>query len=90
MFGLFLVTYKGSAFFGPLILGVVTSATGKLRNGFYPLVACFAISIVLFYFVDDEKGKSDSLAYTESEVDVEAAESVLSKNSATSRLKYWM
>lgn len=62
-FGLYEITDKGSAWIGPLVIGLIRSATGNLRNGFYFLGAFLLIPAIVFYSIDEHKGKKDGLKF---------------------------
>ena len=46
-FGLFALTGKVTSFIGPLLIGIVTAATGSQKAGMATLVLFFATGLVL-------------------------------------------
>lgn len=50
-FGLYALTGKATAFLAPFLIDVMTTTTGSQRLGVSPIVALFAIGLVLLYWV---------------------------------------
>ena len=50
-FGLYALTGKATAFLAPLAIAVMTDVTGSQRLGVTPIIALFAIGLVLLYWV---------------------------------------
>jgi len=50
-FGLYALSGKATAFLAPLSIGIVTDITGSQQSGILPIVALFAIGLVLLLFV---------------------------------------
>ena len=63
-FSLYEITDKGSAWVGPLVVGLIGSLAG-LKNSFYFLATMLGFPIVLLYFVNDIQGKQDAHKYVE-------------------------
>jgi UMF1 family MFS transporter len=63
-FGLYAITDKGSAWFGPLVVGAIRDATGHLKNALYFMFIFLIIPAFIFYFIDEEQGKRDALKFS--------------------------
>ncbi|MEO1274738.1 MAG: MFS transporter, partial [Pseudomonadota bacterium] len=50
-FGLYALSGKATAFLAPLLIGIVTEATGDQALGVSPVIALFAAGLLLLYFV---------------------------------------
>ena len=50
LFGILDIFGKGAAFFGTLLVGIVTQATGSVNLGAIPIVCLFAAGIAVFLF----------------------------------------
>jgi UMF1 family MFS transporter len=61
-FALYAITDKGSSVFGPLIVGLITDATGHIRPAFWFLAVLIAAPFPLLLFVDTDRGKRDAVA----------------------------
>ncbi|MCT4685139.1 MAG: MFS transporter [Roseicyclus sp.] len=58
-FGLYALAGKATSFIAPLSIGVVTQVTGSQQMGVTPLVALFAVGLVLLLWVDpDGRGEA--------------------------------
>ncbi|KAJ3343100.1 Autophagy protein 22 [Kappamyces sp. JEL0680] len=57
----------GSSWIGPLVVAAITNATGSLRYAFIFLFVFFLVPIAIFYNVDPHEGRSDALAFHQSE-----------------------
>lgn len=55
-FGLYALTGKATSFIAPLSIAAVTAASGSQRLGVTPLIALFAIGLVLLGWVETRKG----------------------------------
>ena len=55
-FGFFAFSGKLTAFFGPLLLGVLTQWSGSQRVGVSVVLLLFALGLVLLATVDEEEG----------------------------------
>jgi len=64
-FGFFNMLGKFAAIIGPLLMGVVTLATGNNRFGIVSLVVLFVAGGLLLLRVDEEKGKQENTAFGE-------------------------
>lgn len=60
-FGLYSITDKSSSFVGPLLVAIVTNATGQVRHGFWLILGMMALALfVPLALVDMEKGEADA------------------------------
>ncbi|WP_112320394.1 MFS transporter [Oceanibium sediminis] len=50
-FGLYALSGKATAFLAPLLIGITTTATGSQALGVSPVIALFALGLVLLYWV---------------------------------------
>lgn len=66
-FGLLEVSGKGSAFLGPLIIGILNNQFGTFRSGFVYLAAVFLIPLPFLFKLDVYKGRLDAERYSEHE-----------------------
>ncbi|EGF83035.1 hypothetical protein BATDEDRAFT_33938 [Batrachochytrium dendrobatidis JAM81] len=64
-FSLYEITDKGSAWVGPLIVGLIDDRTHEKRNSFWFILAMLAIPIIIFGVLDIEKGKKQAREYVE-------------------------
>jgi UMF1 family MFS transporter len=58
-YALYAITDKGSSVFGPVVVGLITDATGEIRPAFWFLAALIAAPVPLMMLVDVERGKRD-------------------------------
>lgn len=62
MFGFYMLSGKATAFFGPLLYGWITYATGSLRMGMSSIIFLFLLGGLIMLFVPkDEPGKDYAL-----------------------------
>src|SRR5699024_6770330 len=59
-FGLYVISCKFSAVFGPFIFALVGQLTGLSRFGIISLIIFFIAGIVLLKFVDSERGMKEA------------------------------
>ncbi len=50
-FGLYALAGKATSFLAPLLIGIVTAATGSQQAGIMPLIALFLIGLCLLWWV---------------------------------------
>ncbi|KAJ8519186.1 hypothetical protein ONZ45_g3849 [Pleurotus djamor] len=62
-YGLFSITDKSSSFLGPLIVGLISDATGNIRYAFFFLVAMIWLAVPILLCVNVEQGRKDARAY---------------------------
>lgn len=62
-FGFFNMLGKFAAIVGPLLMGIVTLATGNVRFGIVSLIALFAAGFLLLRKVDEQKGQEEIEAF---------------------------
>jgi UMF1 family MFS transporter len=62
-FAVYELTDKGSAWLGPLIIGLLQTSTGDLRNAFWLILIFFLLPICLFATISEDKGKSQATEY---------------------------
>ncbi|KAF4583977.1 Autophagy protein 22 [Pleurotus pulmonarius] len=62
-YGLYSITDKSSSFVGPLIVGIISDATGNIRYAFFFLVAMIWLAVPLLLSVDVEEGRRDARKY---------------------------
>ncbi len=60
-FGLFALSGRATAFIGPALIAVVTSATGSQRLGVSPVILLFLIGLVLLYWVKTDHEQPGNL-----------------------------
>jgi UMF1 family MFS transporter len=53
-FGLYALSGKATSFLAPLLIGTVTAATGSQQAGVTPLIALFALGLILLFLVKPE------------------------------------
>ncbi|PYE84297.1 MFS transporter [Pseudoroseicyclus aestuarii] len=53
-FGLFALSGRATAFLAPMLIGVVTYATGSTQLGFLPVIALFLLALLLLAWVDKD------------------------------------
>jgi UMF1 family MFS transporter len=58
-FGLYGMSGRATAFLAPLMIGIVTAATGSARIGISPVLVLFFIGLILLFWVKAE-GESDT------------------------------
>ncbi|KAH9942797.1 MFS general substrate transporter [Amylocystis lapponica] len=63
-FGLFSITDKSSSFIGPLIVGIISDATGNIRWAFIFLTAMIWLAVPVLMSVDVERGREDARTYS--------------------------
>ena len=51
-FGLYALAGKSTSFIAPLLIGVVTAVSGNQQIGIAPLIALFAIGLILLRYVE--------------------------------------
>ncbi|KAJ1343828.1 hypothetical protein BSLG_001639 [Batrachochytrium salamandrivorans] len=66
-FSLYEITDKGSAWVGPLIVGLIDDKTHNKRNSFFFLLTMLVLPIFIFGCIDLEKGKKQAREYVEQE-----------------------
>ncbi|GAA6054243.1 hypothetical protein JCM3770_005140 [Rhodotorula araucariae] len=59
-YALYSVTDKSSSFLGPLLVAVITTATGDLRHGFWLIAGLIAVAVPVLAAVDVAKGAEDA------------------------------
>ncbi|CEQ39608.1 SPOSA6832_01144, partial [Sporobolomyces salmonicolor] len=62
-FGLYSITDKSSSFVGPMLVAVVTNATGQIRHGFWLILGFFLLALPVLAKVDMRQGSRDAEAY---------------------------
>ncbi|GAA5857665.1 hypothetical protein JCM1840_000857 [Sporobolomyces johnsonii] len=62
-FGLYSITDKSSSFLGPMLVAVVTNATGQIRHGFWLILGFFLVALPILIKVDMRQGSYDAEAY---------------------------
>ncbi|KAK6974610.1 autophagy-related protein [Favolaschia claudopus] len=62
-YGLYSITDKSSSFIGPLVVGLISDATGNIRYAFFFLVFMIWLSVPLLASVDIEEGRKDAREY---------------------------
>ncbi|KAF7416303.1 Autophagy protein 22 [Pleurotus ostreatus] len=62
-YGLYSITDKSSSFVGPLVVGVISDATGNIRYAFFFLVVMIWLAVPLLLSVDVEEGRRDARKY---------------------------
>jgi len=63
-FGLFSITDKSSSFFGPLVVGVISDATGNIRYSFVFLAVMVWLAVPVLVSVNVEQGREDARKYS--------------------------
>ncbi|KAF8198395.1 autophagy-related protein 22-like protein [Mycena galopus ATCC 62051] len=63
-YGLFSITDKSSSFIGPLVVGLISDATGNIRYAFFFLVFMIWAAVPVLMSVDVETGRKDAREYT--------------------------
>ena len=58
-FGLYGLAGRATAFLAPALIGVVTAATGDVRNGVLPLILLFILGLVLLRWTQPEGDRAD-------------------------------
>eukprot|EP00842_Homolaphlyctis_polyrhiza_P006335 jgi/Hompol1/6702/HPOL_000304-RA len=66
-FSLYEITDKGSAWVGPLIVGLIGDTTHNKRNSFFFLLCMFLIPCCIFAFIDVTKGKKQAHEFAKAE-----------------------
>ena len=62
-FGLFALSGRATAFIGPALIAIVTTATGSQRLGVTPVILLFLVGLALLYWVKtDNEQHRDTLA----------------------------
>ncbi|KAG8887845.1 Autophagy protein 22 [Tulasnella sp. 332] len=65
-FGLYSITDKSSSFLGPLIVGLISDATGNMRYAFFFLIGMMLLPIpILLWCLDVASGREDAERYAE-------------------------
>ncbi|BGP40356.1 Autophagy protein 22 [Rhodotorula kratochvilovae] len=59
-YALYSITDKSSSFLGPLLVALVTNATGELRHGFWLIAGLMAAAVPVLAAVDTAKGAEDA------------------------------
>jgi UMF1 family MFS transporter len=62
-FGLYSITSKSSAFFGPLLVGIAGQLTGSLRSGFVVIFCTLLLPLPLLASLDMQQGRVDAQAW---------------------------
>lgn len=62
-FGLYSITDKSSAFLGPALVALITTATGNIRYGFVIILVMLLASLPILAAVDMDRGRKDAEAY---------------------------
>ena len=58
-FGLFALSGKATAFLAPLLIGVVTAATGNVQLGFLPVIFLFLLGLLLLSWVNKDGDRAE-------------------------------
>ena len=61
-FGLFALSGRATAFLGPAIVALATSASGSQRMGLATIIGLFAIGLILILPVSEPRGKPRAAA----------------------------
>jgi len=65
-FGLYSITDKSSSFLGPLIVGLISDATGNMRYAFFFLIGMMLAPLpILIWALDVPKGREDAEQYAQ-------------------------
>jgi UMF1 family MFS transporter len=62
-YGLYSITDKSSSFLGPLVVGVISDATGNIRYAFFFLVGMVWLALLPLLVVDIQAGRRDAQNY---------------------------
>jgi UMF1 family MFS transporter len=62
-YGLYSITDKSSSFLGPLVVGVISDATGNIRYAFFFLIGMVWMALLPLLMVDVKAGRQDALNY---------------------------
>jgi UMF1 family MFS transporter len=62
-FALYEIVDKGSAWIGPLAIGIINEKTGNFRNAFIFLLVFLLLPVIPFWFMKSEKGKHDAYEF---------------------------
>ncbi len=65
-FGLYGLAGRATAFLAPALIGLVTAATGDVRNGVLPLILLFLLGLVLLRWTQPEGDRADPWSDTSS------------------------
>ena len=60
---------QSSSFVGPLIVGIISDATGNIRYAFFFLVVMIWLAVPLLLSVDVEEGRRDTSKYKYQSID---------------------
>ncbi|CAG8463973.1 3399_t:CDS:2 [Funneliformis caledonium] len=74
-FSLYLITAKGSSTLGPMLSGIVTSATHEIRNGFWVLFVMLSISSVIVMTLVVDIGIKESEDFVKDEIEEQSEQS---------------
>jgi len=59
-YALYSITDKSSSFLGPMLVALVTTATGEIRHGFVLIAALMAAAVPVLVRVDVARGAQDA------------------------------
>ncbi|MEM6610561.1 MAG: MFS transporter, partial [Pseudomonadota bacterium] len=65
-FGLYGLAGRATSFLAPALIGIVTVATGEVRNGMLPLIALFLLGLLLLLWTKSEGDRADQWSDTSS------------------------
>ncbi|SCV72065.1 BQ2448_4759 [Microbotryum intermedium] len=68
-FGLLSITDKSSSFLGPMLVAIITNATGQIRHGFWLILGMLVCSLPVLKGVDMERGRGDAEGYERDEME---------------------
>ncbi|KAI8903858.1 autophagy-related protein 22-like protein [Gorgonomyces haynaldii] len=69
-FGLYEITDKGSAWIGPLAMGLIRNWTGSLRSSLWFLVVFLGLPVPFILFLDPKRGKQQAISFVSKQVNV--------------------
>ena len=65
-FGLYGLAGRATSFLAPALIGIVTAATGDVRNGVLPLILLFILGLLLLRWTQPEGDRADPWSETSS------------------------
>ncbi|SGY21807.1 BQ5605_C016g08276 [Microbotryum silenes-dioicae] len=68
-FGLLSITDKSSSFLGPMLVAIITNATGQIRYGFVLILVMLVGSLPILRAVDMESGRGDAEGFEREELE---------------------